>query len=193
MSGSEFEKKPEITIQNVVASISVNQKLDLTKISECPALKDRVTYEPGNFPGLIFKLDEPKTALLIFSSGKFVCTGAKSSSEVIEAVNKVIKELEKCGIKIEGEPLIKIENMVASAKLNFRVDLPEATEKLKPDAIYEPEQFPGLIYRLDDPRVVFLIFGSGSLVCAGAKKEEDVYRAVYKLRRILLSKGVARF
>ncbi len=178
--------EPLINIENVVASVVINQRLDLHKIEQ---LIPGATFNPDKFPGLILKLKEPKTALLIFSSGKFVCTGAKSAATVARAVNKVIEMLNSKGIRVTGKPLIKVENIVASAKLYVTVDLERASVELE-GTVYEPEQFPGMILRMENPSVVFLVFSSGSLVCTGAKKEEDVYKAVYKLRRILAEKGL---
>jgi transcription initiation factor TFIID TATA-box-binding protein len=113
-----------------------------------------------------------------------VCTGAKSEKEARRAVTKVVKELKKGGIIIIGKPELKIQNIVASASLGGRIDLETATYSLG-KTMYEPEQFPGLIYRMDDPKVVILLFASGKLVCTGAKKEQDVYDAVHKLHKIL--------
>jgi len=97
---------------------------------------------------------------------------------------KVIKELKKSGIVIISKPELKIQNIVASVNLGGMIDLERAVFTLG-KTMYEPEQFPGLIYRMDDPKVVILVFASGKLVCTGAKKEEDVYRAVEKLHRRL--------
>ncbi len=177
----KFKREPEITIQNVVASASINQKLDLMEISK---KIPHTRYEPERFPGLIYKTRNPKAALLVFSSGRFVCTGTKSIGEANEAVNKALREMQDYGIEVSGIPLVKAENIVASAKIFAKVDIEKVASEL-PNTLYEPEQFPGLIYRMSDPKVVFLIFASGSLVCTGAKKEEDVVKAVYKLRDIL--------
>jgi transcription initiation factor TFIID TATA-box-binding protein len=96
---------------------------------------------------------------------------------------RVVKELKKSGIVIIRKPDLKVVNIVASASLGGRVELEEASALGK--TMYEPEQFPGLIYRMDEPKVVMLIFASGKLVCTGAKKEQDVYDAVQKLHRML--------
>jgi len=133
---------------------------------------------------LVFRLKRPKTATLIFNSGKMVCTGAKSEKEARRAVMKVIKELKKGGIIIIGKPELKIQNIVASASLGGMIDLEKAAYSLG-KTMYEPEQFPGLIYRMDEPKVVILLFASGKLVCTGAKKEQDVYDAVHKLHEML--------
>ena len=143
-----------------------------------------VEYRPEQFPGLVFRLKRPKTATLIFNSGKMVCTGAKSEKESKRAVMKVIRELKKSGIIIIGKPELKIQNIVASANLAGLIDLERSAYSLG-RTMYEPEQFPGLIYRMDEPKVVILLFASGKLVCTGAKKEEDVYEAVTKLHKTL--------
>jgi transcription initiation factor TFIID TATA-box-binding protein len=109
-----------------------------------------------------------------------VCTGARSESESRRAVTTVVKELKKSGIVIIRKPDLKIVNIVASASLGGRVELEQAVGALG-KTMYEPEQFPGLICRMDEPKVVMLIFASGNLVCTGAKKEQDVYDAVNKL------------
>ena len=169
--------KATIDIQNVVASATLNQKVDLNAVVKgYPG----VEYRPEQFPGLVFRLRRPKTATLIFGSGKMVCTGAKSGRESRRAILKVVKELKKGGIIIINKPDFKVVNVVASASLGGKVDLEKAVSTLG-KAMYEPEQFPGLIYRMDEPKVVILIFATGNLVVTGAKKEQDVYDAVHKL------------
>jgi transcription initiation factor TFIID TATA-box-binding protein len=166
-----------IRIENVVASATLNQRVDLNAVVKgYPS----VEYRPEQFPGLVFRLKRPKTATLIFNSGKMVCTGAKSEKEARRAVMKVIKELKKSGIIIIGKPELKIQNIVASANLGGMIDLEKSAYALG-RTMYEPEQFPGLIYRMGEPKVVILLFASGKLVCTGAKREEDVYEAVNKL------------
>jgi transcription initiation factor TFIID TATA-box-binding protein len=113
-----------------------------------------------------------------------VCTGAKSEKEARRATMNVIKELKKSGIIIIGKPDIKVQNIVASGVLGGMADLEKAAYMLK-HTMYEPEQFPGLIYRMEDPKVVILLFASGKLVCTGAKREEDVHVAVEKLHVLL--------
>jgi transcription initiation factor TFIID TATA-box-binding protein len=170
-----------INIQNVVATGTLNQKVDLNAVVKgYPG----VEYRPEQFPGLVFRLRRPKTATLIFSSGKMVCTGARSGKESRRAIMKVVKELKKVGIIILGEPSFKVVNIVASASLGGKVDLEKAVSTLR-KAMYEPEQFPGLIYRMDEPKVVILIFATGNLVVTGAEVEQDVYDAVHKLHRSL--------
>ena len=175
-----------VRIENVVASATLNQKVDLNAVVKgYPS----VEYRPEQFPGLVFRLKRPKTATLIFNSGKMVCTGAKSEKEARRAVMKVVKELKKGGIIIIGKPELKIQNIVASADLGGMIDLEKSAYSLG-RTMYEPEQFPGLIYRMDEPKVVILLFASGKLVCTGAKHEEDVYEAVSKLHQRLENEGL---
>ncbi|MEM2917608.1 MAG: TATA-box-binding protein [Candidatus Bathyarchaeia archaeon] len=173
--------KASVNIENVVASATLKQRVDLNAVVKgYPG----VEYRPEQFPGLVFRLKRPKTATLIFNSGKMVCTGAKSEKEARRAVMRVIKELKKSGIIIISKPELKIQNIVASASLGGMIDLEKAAYTLG-RTMYEPEQFPGLIYRMDEPKVVILLFASGKLVCTGAKREQDVYDAVNKLHQKL--------
>ncbi len=143
-----------------------------------------VEYNPDQFPGLIFRLDSPKVTALIFKSGKMVITGAKSTEELIKAVKKIVRTLYKKGIIITGRPKIQIQNIVASANLYREVNLEKAAFLLE-NNMYEPEQFPGLIYRMSDPQVVLLIFSSGKMVITGAKSEDEVEDAVRKIYKKL--------
>jgi transcription initiation factor TFIID TATA-box-binding protein len=170
-----------ISIVNVVATASLDQTLDLLTIMKTFM---NVEYRPKRFPGLVFRLKRPKTTTLIFSTGKMVCTGAKSEKQARSAVRKVVRELKNNGIIILNTPQIEIQNMVASANLQGKVDLEAATD-IMDNVMYEPEQFPGLIYRMVDPKVVILIFASGKLVCTGGKSAEMVDVAVVKLHGIL--------
>src|SRR5579863_144761 len=178
------QTKPIVDIVNVVASASVDQKIDLVAITkEFPEAE----YHPEQFPGLVFRLKSPKTATLIFSSGKFVCTGSKSEKSAINAIKTVVQLLREAKIKIKNDPTITIQNIVASVDLGGGVHLPLAARSL-PRSMYEPEQFPGIIHRMLDPKTVILLFASGKLVCTGAKKESDVYRAVHNLHTLLEEK-----
>ncbi len=177
-------EKKEIHIQNVVASAAFNQSVDLDAIVKAFS---HVEYRPQVFPGLPFRLKKPKTCTLIFSSGRMVCTGSKSVREARRAILKVARKLRAAGIIITGKPEITIQNIVAAGSLGCPVDLEELYSRARMGGrvMYEPEQFPGLMYRMESPRVVFLIFSTGKIVCVGAKKEEDIYEAVEKLWRRL--------
>ncbi|MET1129207.1 MAG: TATA-box-binding protein [Thermoproteota archaeon] len=166
--------KPTVNIENIVATVSLDQTLDLRQIERSIVTAE---YNPEQFPGLVYRLDEPKVTALIFKSGKMVVTGAKSTKELIEAIKRIVRNLKKHGIPIYGRPKVQIQNIVASASLNICVDLERAALTLE-NSMYEPEQFPGLIHRMDEPRVVLLIFSSGKMVITGAKREEEVFQAV---------------
>jgi len=177
-------KKAIISIQNVVASAALGQDLDLDSIVRA---FPRVEYRPEQFPGLVFRLKKPRTTTLIFSSGKMVCTGSKSERQARRAVLQVVDELGKNGIVVAGKPTIQIQNIVASGGLGGSIDLEKTTYSLE-RTMYEPEQFPGLIYRMNDPKTVILLFASGNFVCTGAKKEKEVELAVAKLQETLEKK-----
>jgi len=178
------QSKPLISIENVVASATIDQKLDLKDITKkFPG----VEWNPEQFPGAVFRLKNPKTATLLFRTGKMVCTGAKSEEMARKSVKKVVQELRKGKIKIKKEAVVTIQNIVASINLGGRVHLEQAARTL-PRSMYEPEQFPGLIHRMLDPKTVILIFSSGKLVCTGGKTEKDVYRSVNQLHNLLEEK-----
>jgi len=172
-----------VHIQNVVASATFNQTFDLNAIANA---FPRDTEFKGRFPGLVFRLKKPKTTMLIFRSGKMVCTGGEGEDEARRAILTVVQKLKKGGINVTGKPDIKVTNIVASATLNGVIDLERLySERMGGRIIFEPEQFPALIYRWKSPEVVFLIFSTGKIVCVGAKKEKEVYEAVEKLQRRL--------
>jgi len=183
------QTKPVVEIVNVVASASVDQKIDLLEITK---VFPDAEYHPEQFPGLVFRLKSPKTATLIFSSGKFVCTGSKSEKNAIDAINTVIQKLRRAKIKIKNDAVITIQNIVASVNLGGKVHLPLAARTL-PRSMYEPEQFPGVIHRMIDPKTVTLIFVSGKVVCVGARKESEVYRAVHNLHTVLEEKKLMQY
>ena len=121
-----------------------------------------------------------------------VCTGAKSEDMARKAVNTVVHKLRKGKIKIKNEATVTIQNIVASINLGGRVYLEQAARTL-PRSMYEPEQFPGLIHRMLDPKTVILVFASGKLVCTGGKTEEDVYRSVNLLHFMLEEKELMAY
>ena len=173
--------KPIIEIVNVVASAVLDQKLDLYEIQK--KFPD-VEYNPDQFPGAVFRLRVPKTATLLFSTGKMVCTGSKSADMANKAVKIVVQKLRKEKIKIKKEAVVTIQNIVSSINLGGKIHL-EKTARTLPRSMYEPEQFPGVIHRMVDPKTVILLFASGKLACTGAKTEQDVYRSVNNLHSLL--------
>jgi transcription initiation factor TFIID TATA-box-binding protein len=176
--------KPLISIENVVASATIDQKLDLKEIQK--KFPD-TEWHPEQFPGLVFRLKIPRTATLIFRTGKMVCTGSKSEDMARKAVKTVVQKLRKGGIEVKKDAIVTIQNIVASINLGGKIHLEKAARTL-PRSMYEPEQFPGLIHRMLDPKTVILLFASGKLVCTGGKTEKDVYRSVNNLHSMLEEK-----
>jgi len=169
--------KKEITVVNIVVSTSLKHDIPLEKMA---ATLSNTEYNPEQFPGLVIRIKEPKTSALIFSSGKVVCTGARSMDKVEESIKKIIKSLEKIGIKITIKPEIKIQNIVASGTVGMDLNLNTLAMKLD-NTEYEPEQFPGLVYKLPQAKATFLLFSNGKVVCTGTKSEAEVHKALDKL------------
>ena len=171
----------DIEIVNIVVSTSLEHAIPLEKMA---ATLSNTEYNPEQFPGLVIRIKEPKTSALIFSSGKVVCTGARTIEKVRESIKKIIKSLEKINIKITIKPEIKIQNIVASGSVKMPLNLNELAITLE-NVEYEPEQFPGLVYKLHksktNPQATFLLFSNGKIVCTGTKSEEEVHSALDKL------------
>ncbi|MCL7412373.1 MAG: TATA-box-binding protein [ANME-2 cluster archaeon] len=182
------DPKDTIKIENVVASTAIGTTLDLPKIT---MKLDGADYNKERFPGVVYRTKDPKTAALIFGSGKIVCTGAKSIEDVHNGLKKVFNELTDMGVEVMDNPEITVQNIVASADLGTVLNLNAIAIGLGLENIeYEPEQFPGLVYRLAVPKVVMLLFGSGKLVVTGGKKPEDAHAAVDKIVEELDSLGL---
>ena len=178
----------EFTIVNMVGVSKVGDDLDLNSLSM--SLED-AEYEPAQFPGIIFKLKKPKAAFLIFHSGKVVCTGTRAPEEAQLALDIATSKLKEAGVDVLKNPIIEIVNIVASADLkSANINLNQVAIALGLENIeYEPEQFPGLVYRIKVPKVVFLIFSTGKIICTGARNREDVDLAVNNLRIELTELG----
>lgn len=181
---------PRVRIENVVASTTLGTKLDLQSIAfTLPGAE----YEPSRFPGLIYRLKQPKTAILLFHSGKVVCTGGKSWKEVDETIRIVSGLIRQGGQEVLKHPKIQVQNIVATSDLGSEINLNSVAITLGLDRVeYEPEQFPGLVCRLSEPRVVVLLFGSGRLVCTGARRPSDVAQAVDKIAKELQDSDLLR-
>lgn len=168
---------PHITLVNQVLTGDLGKKLKLESISSKLASTE---YNPDQFPGLVLRIKNPKASMLLFSSGKLVCAGTKSMEDANKAVNTAIKSLNKLGYKIAANPELKVQNMVFYGNLGFTLNLNNLVMKLD-NTEYEPEQFPGLVYKITDPVASFLIFSNGKIVVAGTKSRETVEKAVEKL------------
>ena len=170
------DPKDTISTENVVASTGIEQELDLQSVAMDLEGAD---YDPEQFPGLVYRTADPKAAALIFRSGKIVCTGADSIDAVHGSLDIVFEKLRALQIPIDDDPEITVQNIVSSADLGTGLNLNAIAIGLGLEHIeYEPEQFPGLVYRIDDPDVVALLFGSGKLVITGGTDPDDARRAV---------------
>ena len=176
--------KRDIQVVNIVVSSSLEHDIPLEKMAT--ALSN-TEYNPEQFPGLVIRIKDPKTSALIFSSGKIVCTGARSMKKVEECIKKIIKSLEKINVKIIVKPEITVQNIVASGSVGMDLNLNSLAMKLE-NTEYEPEQFPGLVYKLNVKdangkvyKATFLLFTNGKVVCTGTKSEDNVHRALDKL------------
>lgn len=180
---TKAKTKPEsgkihVDIVNIVVSGQVDQdKIPLEKMA---ATLPNTEYNPEQFPGLVLRIREPKTSALIFNSGKIVCTGAQNMEKVEQAMGKIVEALKKIGINVKSKPQYSVQNMVAAGSIGMDINLNTLAVKLE-NTEYEPEQFPGLVYKLRGTRATFLLFTNGQIVCTGTKSKEEVDEAVKKL------------
>jgi len=172
-----------IKIENIVASAAFGIRIPLEKMVEH---LEGSEYEPEQFPGLVYRVKEPKAAMLIFSSGKVVCTGARSIADVRKAVRKVARMIRSLKLDVPKKYKIQIENIVASAQIPARLDLDKIAFGLE-NSEYEPDQFPGLVFRMKKPKAALLLFSSGKVICTGIRKIEDVEYAMNFLNKKLKS------
>jgi transcription initiation factor TFIID TATA-box-binding protein len=198
--------KPRIsaTVANVVVTATVNSRLDLERIvASVPG-----ATVPQHFPAVIYrpppdvsssrreaaarKERKANPCLLIFSSGKMVCPGNRDKEEAEEFVKRFLKDLRRHGIEVHGEPAYRLSNVVASGSFGGLIDIEAAAQKLR-HVVFEPEQFPGLIFRMDEPHAVFLLFTSGKFVCPGAPDERRIREAAARMRALLESEGLIAY
>jgi transcription initiation factor TFIID TATA-box-binding protein len=180
--------KFQIKTENIVASTTFETEIPLEKVV---SKYKEMEYEPEQFPGVVYRLKKPRAAALIFSSGKIVCTGARNLKDVKYVLDKIGRMLRAIKIKVPKDYEIVVENIVASAKFSVGVDLDKIAYGLE-TAEYEPEQFPGLVYRMKTPKVAFLIFGSGKVICTGARNVKDVKETIKELCKKLEEIGAFR-
>lgn len=178
-------REPSVQIQNIVATASFNVEIDMYTLER---KVENIEYDPNRFPGLIYRLEEPRATVLIFRSGRAVIAGTKSVNDVIRAVKKLIRAFKQINIEIKETPKVQVQNIVATANFHGIIHLEKASYLLE-NTMYEPEQFPGLVYRMEKPRAVILFFVSGKAVIAGVRREEDVYKATKNAYEILVQNG----
>jgi transcription initiation factor TFIID TATA-box-binding protein len=171
--------KSDLKVQNIVATTSLGKEVSLTKLARS---QSNTEYNPEQFPGLVLRIDKPKSAVLVFSSGNLVCTGTKSVAQVKDVIKAVIKQIAKIGVKVTQVPKITVQNIVASGSIDLSLNLNVLALQLE-NTEYEPEQFPGLVYKLDEPTATFLLFSNGKLVCTGTKNKQQLEESMEKLNK----------
>lgn len=171
--------KDSLKIQNIVATTSLEKDIPLTKLAKT---LPNTEYNPEQFPGLVLRVKKPKSAVLVFSSGNLVCTGTKSIAQVKEVIQEVIKQLKKIGVRVTIVPKITVQNIVASGSININLNLNFLALELE-NTEYEPEQFPGLVYKLVEPNATFLLFSNGKLVCTGTKNRAQLEDSMRQLNK----------
>jgi len=164
-------------VQNIVATTSLEKPIPLTKLART---QPNTEYNPETFPGLVLRIKQPKSAVLVFSSGNLVCTGTKSVAQVKQVIQEVIKQLKKININITAKPKITVQNIVASGTIDLKLNLNFLALEME-NTEYEPEQFPGLVYKLVDPTATFLLFSNGKLVCTGTKNKAQLEDSMKQL------------
>lgn len=173
------KKSTKLRVQNIVATTSLNVKVPLTKLARS---QSNTEYNPETFPGLVLRIKKPKSAVLVFSSGNLVCTGTKNRRQVRKVIDSVIKQLKKIDVNVKEKPRIKVQNIVASGTINMRINLNLIALELE-NVEYEPEQFPGLVYKLTEPTATFLLFTNGKLVCTGTKNRKQLKESMKQLQK----------
>jgi len=178
----------DISIENIIAYAQIANVLDLQQITEkLPEFK----YNPQEFSGLTLKLDDPKSAILLLPSGKAICTGTKKIEDAEIAIKKSVDKIKDIiGVKLKKKFKVEIQNIIASTDLKKELNLNSiSTGLLLENVDYEPRQFPGLIYRMDDIGALLILFGSGKIVCTGTNNIEDVTSAIKIMEEKLSSIG----
>lgn len=166
-------------VQNIVATASLERPVPLTKLART---QPNTEYNPDVFPGLILNIKEPKSAVLVFSSGNLVCTGTKSTAQVRKVIDSVIAQLKKINVNIKAKPKVTVQNIVASGQIHLKLNLNFLALQME-NTEYEPEQFPGLVYKLGDPSATFLLFSNGKLVCTGTKNKKQLEESMQQLTK----------
>jgi len=172
-----------LKIENIVASGRIADALDIEYLS---GVLDGCVLNRKKFPGAVYHMKDPEIALLLFSSGKVVMTGISNRNEFEEGVSAVIRQLQHHGVETLASPDVSISNMVCSYDSGDFINLNKVVLTLSHESVeYEPEQFPGLVYRIADPKVVALLFSSGKCIITGAKNLDDVKVSIDYLKERL--------
>lgn len=167
-----------VSVENVVASGSLGIELDLETVAR--ELSEVVDYDPEKYPGAYFGLDDSAPLITVYRTGKYIITGADSADEASATRSEFLRLLTDHSIlpKAEDE-WYKIQNYVCMEDIGQQLNLSALAIGLGLEFTeYEPEQFPGLIYRPADIDCVLLIFGSGKVIITGATSIESAEEAV---------------
>lgn len=169
--GPTTDATPPYHLQNVVATFYLGiDRIDLRRLAQVYPF---VEYNPSKFAAATVRIREPRTTALIFASGKMVCTGAKTELAARLASRKYVRVLQRFNVPVSFCDF-EIQNIVASAYIGRTMRLMELSQQFGPYVSYEPDLFPGLVFRTTNPKLVFLIFRSGKVVITGAKSRKDI-------------------
>jgi len=180
-----MQSKLQPKVENVVASVLLGSSIPLNALVGT----ENTDYDPGQLPGLIYKIDHPESAAIIFSWGKVVSTGTKSVRDATIAIGKVIHKIKKTGIKVRGDVIIEVEEITASAKIAEKLNLEEVSFSLE-GSEYNPDRLPALLYKPKGSGASLLLSSDGRMVCTGAKKMKDVRSLMNMLRKKLGEIGI---
>jgi len=169
-------------IVNVVATASLNQNVNLREMGKL----DEVRYDPNVYGGRVAYFTSPKIkgTVSIFTSGKIISAGAKNEQEAINVL-KYVKEVlveKKLVNPITLKP--KIRNVVTIVNFEMRIDLEELAKRCR--MIYEPEQFPGGILKINKPcKATVLLFSSGKAIVTGLKSSNKINPTIREIKSIV--------
>jgi transcription initiation factor TFIID TATA-box-binding protein len=174
-----------LKIENIVASGAIADFIDLAEVAK---KVDHCELNTKRFPGAVFRIEDPKSASLIFSSGKVVLTGIRNKEALDTGLAIIVRSLKEAGVETYEKPRVVVTNIVCSYDIGKYINLNRVVITLNLENIeYEPEQFPGLVYRIHDPKIVALLFSSGKIILTGGKTIEDIKRGLDLLEQKLES------
>jgi transcription initiation factor TFIID TATA-box-binding protein len=177
------ERYASLKIENIVASGVIAESIDLQHVSD---QIHNCELNTKRFPGAVYRIEDPKIASLIFSSGKVVLTGIRDREDLKKGLGIIMSALRQAGVEVLDEPRVAITNIVCSYDIGKYINLNKVVMTLNLENIeYEPEQFPGLVYRITEPKIVALLFSSGKIILTGGKNMEDIKRGLDFLEKKL--------
>jgi transcription initiation factor TFIID TATA-box-binding protein len=172
-----------ITIANTVGSGDLSVELDISEV-EADLNLPYTEYDPSNYHGLYVRLVEDGPLITVYRSGKYIISGCSTFEDLFETNEGFLAELSELEIiSPDTETGFTAQNVVCTAQLDSSVDLCTLSIALGLESVeYEPEQFPGLIYRPTDHQVVLLIFTNGKVVVTGAADVDTAEQAFNHLQ-----------